>query len=196
MPGLDVDDPVHDPDMLRLATVRSHDQYNTTIYSYNDRYRGVYNDRMVLFMNIEDRLARGLEGSAGQPGDDQRRWRAAAHRGPDRAGLPDAARRAGRLLPRTEPVAAAGLLRPDQRHARGQVDPGADACDGGGDCVTRIGYHRRVNLPGLLLRWMLLVALVLNAPALALARLRTAVGQPGSLRCTALGRDGCGRLLR
>lgn len=60
MPGLDVDDPVDDPEMLRLATVRSHDQYNTTIYSYNDRYRGVYNDRMVLFMNIEDRLARGL----------------------------------------------------------------------------------------------------------------------------------------
>ena len=88
MPGLDVDDPVHDPDLLRLATVRSHDQYNTTIYSYNDRYRGVYNDRMVLFMNIEDRLARGLEGGAGQPGDDQRRWRAAPHRGPDGAGLP------------------------------------------------------------------------------------------------------------
>nr|MBH1361014.1 FdhF/YdeP family oxidoreductase [Stenotrophomonas maltophilia] len=64
MPGLDVDDPVHDPDILRLATVRSHDQYNTTIYSYNDRYRGVYNDRMVLFMNIEDRLARGLEKEA------------------------------------------------------------------------------------------------------------------------------------
>lgn len=64
MPGLDVDDPVHDPDMLRLATVRSHDQYNTTIYSYNDRYRGVYNDRMVLFMNIEDRLARGLDKEA------------------------------------------------------------------------------------------------------------------------------------
>jgi formate dehydrogenase major subunit len=64
MPGLDADDPVHDPDMLRLATVRSHDQYNTTIYSYNDRYRGVYNDRMVLFMNIEDRLARGLDKEA------------------------------------------------------------------------------------------------------------------------------------
>ncbi len=64
MPGLDVDDPVHDTDMLRLATVRSHDQYNTTIYSYNDRYRGVYNDRMVLFMNIEDRLARGLQKEA------------------------------------------------------------------------------------------------------------------------------------
>ncbi|EMR0600884.1 TPA: FdhF/YdeP family oxidoreductase [Stenotrophomonas maltophilia] len=64
MSGLHVDDPVHDPDMLRLATVRSHDQYNTTIYSYNDRYRGVYNDRMVLFMNIEDRLARGLDKEA------------------------------------------------------------------------------------------------------------------------------------
>ena len=60
MPGLEVDEPVHDPQMLRLATVRSHDQFNTTIYSNNDRYRGVYDDRRVLFMNIEDRLARGL----------------------------------------------------------------------------------------------------------------------------------------
>ncbi len=60
-PGLAVNAPVADPSMLRLATVRSHDQFNTTVYSYNDRYRGVYNDRMVLFMNAEDRTARGLE---------------------------------------------------------------------------------------------------------------------------------------
>ena len=60
LPGLEVNDPVADPSMLRLATVRSHDQFNTTIYSYNDRYRGVYNDRMVLFMNEEDRRERGL----------------------------------------------------------------------------------------------------------------------------------------
>jgi formate dehydrogenase major subunit len=60
-PGLNVNAPVTDPSMLRLATVRSHDQFNTTIYSYNDRYRGVHNDRMVLFMNAEDRVARGLE---------------------------------------------------------------------------------------------------------------------------------------
>lgn len=59
-PGLEVNDVVEDPTMLRLATVRSHDQYNTTIYSYNDRYRGVYNDRMILFMNLEDRVARGI----------------------------------------------------------------------------------------------------------------------------------------
>ena len=61
LPGLEVNDPVRDPGMLRLATVRSHDQFNTSIYSYNDRYRGVYNDRMVLFMNKDDRVARGLE---------------------------------------------------------------------------------------------------------------------------------------
>jgi len=59
--GLHVNAPVEDHAMLRLATVRSHDQFNTTIYSYNDRYRGVYNDRMVLFMNAEDLQARGLE---------------------------------------------------------------------------------------------------------------------------------------
>lgn len=59
--GLHVDAPVEDKDMLRLATVRSHDQFNTTIYSNSDRYRGVYNDRMVLFMNAEDRAERGLE---------------------------------------------------------------------------------------------------------------------------------------
>jgi len=59
-PGLDVDDPIDDPAMLRLSTIRSHDQFNTTIYSNSDRYRGVYNDRMILFMNAQDRADRGL----------------------------------------------------------------------------------------------------------------------------------------
>ncbi|MFM5955213.1 MAG: FdhF/YdeP family oxidoreductase [Novosphingobium sp.] len=59
--GLDVNQPVDDPSMLRLATVRSHDQFNTTIYSYSDRYRGIYNNRMVVLMNPEDRTARGFE---------------------------------------------------------------------------------------------------------------------------------------
>lgn len=63
-PGLYVNTPVADPDMLRLATIRSHDQFNTTIYSYNDRYRGVYGDRMVLLMNEQDRAARDLEPNA------------------------------------------------------------------------------------------------------------------------------------
>lgn len=64
LPGLAVNAPVDDPAMLRLATVRSHDQFNTTIYSYNDRYRGVYNDRMILFMNAKDRADRGLGAGA------------------------------------------------------------------------------------------------------------------------------------
>ena len=64
LPGLAVNAPVGDPAMLRLATVRSHDQFNTTIYSYNDRYRGVYNDRMILFMNADDIADRGLEAGA------------------------------------------------------------------------------------------------------------------------------------
>lgn len=39
---------------LRLMTVRSHDQYNTTIYDYNDRYRGITGERNVLFLNTVD----------------------------------------------------------------------------------------------------------------------------------------------
>lgn len=61
IPGLAVDSDVADPDMLRLSTIRSHDQYNTTIYSNSDRYRGVYNDRMVLFLNAAEREERGLK---------------------------------------------------------------------------------------------------------------------------------------
>lgn len=60
LPGLEVNDMVDDPAMLRLATVRSHDQFNTTIYSNNDRYRGVKGSRMVLFMNADDMADRGL----------------------------------------------------------------------------------------------------------------------------------------
>lgn len=43
-----------------LMTVRTHDQYNTTIYGLNDRYRGVLNERRVVFMNPEDMKEQGL----------------------------------------------------------------------------------------------------------------------------------------
>ncbi|ODC04547.1 CbbBc protein [Terasakiispira papahanaumokuakeensis] len=39
---------------LTLQTMRSHDQYNTTIYGYNDRYRGVEGQRRVIFINRDD----------------------------------------------------------------------------------------------------------------------------------------------
>jgi anaerobic selenocysteine-containing dehydrogenase len=45
---------------LTLTTVRSHDQFNTTIYSNNDRYRGLEGLRTVIFMNEHDMLDRGL----------------------------------------------------------------------------------------------------------------------------------------
>lgn len=48
-------------DVLVLATVRSHDQYNTTIYGKNDRYRGITGRRDVIFVNGDDLAARGLE---------------------------------------------------------------------------------------------------------------------------------------
>ena len=50
-----------EPDQLILMTVRSHDQFNTTIYEYNDRYRGIHNERRVLFMNPADMAARGIK---------------------------------------------------------------------------------------------------------------------------------------
>jgi molybdopterin-dependent oxidoreductase alpha subunit len=58
--GLEEDPVVDAPNVLKLTTIRSHDQYNTTIYGLNDRYRGVFGRRDVLFMNEGDLAARGL----------------------------------------------------------------------------------------------------------------------------------------
>jgi len=61
------DTPVHrarrqtDAVVLTLATVRSHDQYNTTIYGMDDRYRGVYGHRRVVFIHREDLKAIGMK---------------------------------------------------------------------------------------------------------------------------------------
>ncbi|MDQ0304262.1 FdhF/YdeP family oxidoreductase [Ancylobacter polymorphus] len=59
--GLCEDPAVIDPDALWLSTMRSHDQYNTTLYSLSDRYRGVYGQRDVLFLNRDEIARRGLE---------------------------------------------------------------------------------------------------------------------------------------
>jgi molybdopterin-dependent oxidoreductase alpha subunit len=59
--------PKHDlqPGELLLMTIRSHDQFNTTIYGENDRYRGIANGRRVLFIHEQDLAERGLQsGSA------------------------------------------------------------------------------------------------------------------------------------
>ena len=44
-----------------LATMRSHDQFNTSIYSNDDRYRGLKGLRTVIFMNDDDMRDRGLD---------------------------------------------------------------------------------------------------------------------------------------
>ena len=50
-----------------MATIRSHDQYNTTIYGMEDRYRGIHQGRRVVLMNIEDMKEQNL--SEGEPVD-------------------------------------------------------------------------------------------------------------------------------
>lgn len=50
-----------DKDEFVLMTVRSHDQFNTTIYGMNDRYRGIYGERRVIFMNPSDMKNRQLQ---------------------------------------------------------------------------------------------------------------------------------------
>jgi molybdopterin-dependent oxidoreductase alpha subunit len=47
-------------DQLVLQTFRSHDQFNTTVYGLNDRYRGIGNERRIVFMNPGDMKSRGI----------------------------------------------------------------------------------------------------------------------------------------
>lgn len=48
------------PGRYRLLTMRSNDQFNTTIYGYSDRFRGIEGTRDVLLMNAEDMADAGL----------------------------------------------------------------------------------------------------------------------------------------
>ncbi|MDG9970181.1 FdhF/YdeP family oxidoreductase [Achromobacter mucicolens] len=58
--GLREDPDIVEGNILRLTTLRSHDQYNTTIYGLDDRYRGVFGRRDVLFMNAADLARHGI----------------------------------------------------------------------------------------------------------------------------------------
>jgi anaerobic selenocysteine-containing dehydrogenase len=48
------------PGQLVMMTIRTHDQFNTTIYGLDDRYRGVFNGRRVIFLHRDDIAERGL----------------------------------------------------------------------------------------------------------------------------------------
>jgi len=56
IPQIDLTD-----DQYLMATVRSHDQYNTTIYGLDDRYRGIYGERRVVMMNPQDIVDAGFK---------------------------------------------------------------------------------------------------------------------------------------
>ncbi|MEX3943299.1 FdhF/YdeP family oxidoreductase [Paraburkholderia sp. BR10937] len=60
LPGFEVDLANRDTDALWLTTMRSHDQYNTTLYSHSDRYRGVFGQRDVVFINSNELRKRDL----------------------------------------------------------------------------------------------------------------------------------------
>lgn len=49
------------PDQFLMMTIRSHDQFNTSIYGLDDRYRGIYNGRRVVFLNLDDVREAGLQ---------------------------------------------------------------------------------------------------------------------------------------
>ncbi|MFC5758562.1 FdhF/YdeP family oxidoreductase [Rhizobium sp. GCM10022189] len=59
-PGLDEDPRLKNRTTLVLTTLRSHDQYNTTVYGLDDRYRGIFGRRDIIFMNSRDLAERGL----------------------------------------------------------------------------------------------------------------------------------------
>ena len=57
----DLDMPETGHDVLRMITLRSNDQFNTTVYGYNDRFRGIDGTRMVVLMNRDDIDRLGLK---------------------------------------------------------------------------------------------------------------------------------------
>jgi molybdopterin-dependent oxidoreductase alpha subunit len=65
--GVEHDTPIrrarklHGEQVMTLMTTRSHDQYNTTIYAMDDRYRGVFGQRRVVFVNAADLQMLGLQ---------------------------------------------------------------------------------------------------------------------------------------
>src|SRR5690606_4919504 len=50
-----------DEDVMRLITLRSNDQFNTTVYGYDDRLRGIHGSRMIVMMNKDDRERLGIQ---------------------------------------------------------------------------------------------------------------------------------------
>ena len=108
-----------------LQTLRSHDQYNTTVYGLDDRYRGIRGGRRVVFLNADDIAELGFADGdhvdlVGVWSDGERRaesFRIVAY--------DDAARDGGRVLPRDQCARAARLDRRGIQPARLEGGGGA-----------------------------------------------------------------------
>jgi molybdopterin-dependent oxidoreductase alpha subunit len=108
--------------VLTLMTVRSHDQFNTTVYGQDDRYRNVFGTRKVVFLSLQDQQRLGLsEGQTvdveGLSDDDQPRWL----RGFELRTLPIAKGCAAAYFPEATPLVPLGLV------AHGARTPAAKA---------------------------------------------------------------------
>ena len=108
---------------LLLTTLRSHDQFNTTIYGENDRYRGIHGGRRVVFLNEEDMRERQIEKN--QIVDLVSHFGARAPAGGAFQGDPlrDPARLRGRLLSRDERARSGGRRLRGEQPAGLQVNP-------------------------------------------------------------------------
>ena len=98
------------PGRFHLVTLRSNDQFNTTIYGHSDRLRGLEGSRMIVLMRPADMVARGAGGR--RPGAAGDRCRRERHRGAfggrpqGRALRPPRGDGRG-LLPRAQPAGTA-----------------------------------------------------------------------------------------
>jgi anaerobic selenocysteine-containing dehydrogenase len=108
------------PGQLLLTTLRSHDQFNTTIYGEDDRYRGIFGGRRVVFLNAED--MRGMGIAQDQTVD------LVSHHGPER-------RRAERFraVPYAIPRGCAAAYYPETN----VLVPLADVADGSNQPVSK-----------------------------------------------------------
>lgn len=118
--------PVEYPELpegrLLLQTLRSHDQYNTTIYGLDDRYRGIKGGRRVVMVNPDDARALGL--TDGAYTDLVSEWKDGAERrapGFRIVHYPTARGLRRRLLPRDQRAGPPRLHRRHQQHPRQQV---------------------------------------------------------------------------
>ena len=120
-------------DQYLLTTIRSHDQFNTTVYGLHDRYRGVHGGRRVLFMNADDASARGW--TRGTARGHHQPFPGAAARGPavPARALCHSATVRGGLLPRGERAGPGRERRGGEQHADLQIAPRVAGALGGRD---------------------------------------------------------------